>query len=134
MIEEEAREIRLRDEFVETLSSVSKFDTKVTRVRVVLPAYNEQDALEKLIERIVQTPARHPGILIFWWSTTEVSDRTVSVVRKLQEFYPIKLVCHEVNKMLRGGNNDMLDPWERRPGLRRHRGRAGCRQYAPARN
>ncbi len=100
MIEEEAREIRLRDEFVETLSSVSKFDTKVTRVRVVLPAYNEQDALEKLIERIVQALSETPWDFDILVVDDGSSDRTVSVVRKLQEFYPIKLVCHEVNKGL----------------------------------
>lgn len=100
MIDEEARESRLRDEFVETLHNVPKFDTKVTRVRVVLPAYNEQDALEKLIERIVQTLGETPWNFDILVVDDGSSDRTVSVVRKLQEFYPIKLVCHEVNKGL----------------------------------
>jgi len=100
MIDEEARESRLREEFVETLSIVPKFDTKVTRVRVVLPAYNEQDALEKLIERIVQTLGETPWKFDILVVDDGSRDRTVSIVRKLQEFYPIKLVCHEVNKGL----------------------------------
>lgn len=100
MIDEEARESRLRDEFVETLSILPKFDTKATRVRVVLPAYNEQDALEKLIERIVQTLGETPWSFDILVVDDGSSDRTVSVVRKLQKFYPIKLVCHDGNKGL----------------------------------
>ncbi len=100
MIDEEARESRLHEEFVKTLSNVPKFDTKVTRVRVVLPAFNEQDALEKLIERIVQTLGETPWKFDILVVDDGSSDRTVSVVRKLQEFYPVKLVCHEVNRGL----------------------------------
>lgn len=100
MIDEEARENRLREEFVETLCINPKFDIKATRVRVVLPAYNEQDALEKLIERIVQTLGETPWDFDILVVDDGSSDRTVSVTRKLQEFYPVKLVCHEVNKGL----------------------------------
>jgi dolichol-phosphate mannosyltransferase len=97
MIEETAR---VRDDFVETLSIPPKFDTKVTHVRVVLPAYNEQDALEKLIERIVETLGETPWSYDILVVDDGSSDRTVSVVRKLQNFYPIKLVCHERNQGL----------------------------------
>ena len=100
MIDERAQQIRLSEKFAEPARNISKFDTKVTRVRVVLPAYNEQDALEKLIERIVQTLGETPWDFDILVVDDGSSDRTVSVARKLQEFYPVKLVCHEVNKGL----------------------------------
>ena len=100
MIDERAQEIRLSEKFAEPARNISKFDTKATRVRVVLPAYNEQDALEKLIERIVQTLGETPWDFDILVVDDGSSDRTVSVARKLQEFYPVKLVCHEVNKGL----------------------------------
>jgi dolichol-phosphate mannosyltransferase len=100
MIDERSQEIRLSEKFAEPARNISKFDTKTTRVRVVLPAYNEQDALEKLIERIVQTLGETPWDFDILVVDDGSSDRTVSVARKLQEFYPVKLVCHEVNKGL----------------------------------
>lgn len=71
-----------------------------THVRVVLPAYNEQETLGKLVPRIVQSLSE-----TFWEFDILVvddgsSDGTVSVVRELQVDYPVKLVCHEVNRGL----------------------------------
>lgn len=84
----------------------SKFRDKLealcatTRVRVVLPAYNEQETLGKLVPRIVQALSE-----TFWDFDILVvddgsSDATVSVVRQLQADYPVRLVCHEVNRGL----------------------------------
>ena len=100
MNDEESPELRLREELGETLSRFSKFNTSVTRVRVVLPAYNEEDALEKLIERIVQTLGESAWDFDILVVDDGSSDRTVSVVRELQEFYPVRLICHKVNKGL----------------------------------
>jgi dolichol-phosphate mannosyltransferase len=100
MIDETAQETRLSEKFAEPTRNISKFDTKITRVRVVLPAYNEQDALEKLVERIVQTLGETAWDFDILVVDDGSNDRTVSVARKLQEFYPVKLVCHEVNKGL----------------------------------
>lgn len=100
MIDEAAREIRLVDPFDVPSRNVSKFDIKPTRVRVVLPAFNEQDALEKLIERIVQSLGETPWEFDILVVDDGSSDRTVNVARRMQEFYPVRVVCHEVNQGL----------------------------------
>lgn len=100
MMDEAAREITLSKALSEPSRNSPKFDPKLTRVRVVLPAYNEQDALEKLVERIVQTLGETPWEFDILIVDDGSSDRTVSVARSLQEFYPVKLVCHAVNKGL----------------------------------
>ncbi len=100
MIEEVARHPQLVDTFGSATVEPMKFETKTTRVRVVLPAFNEQDALERLVERIVQTLSETPWEFDVLVVDDGSSDRTVSVARKLQESYPVRLVCHEVNKGL----------------------------------
>lgn len=71
-----------------------------THVRVVLPAFNEEQALAELIPRIVQTLAETA------WSYDIVvvddgsSDNTVEVARRLQTEFPVDVVCHEVNRGL----------------------------------
>ena len=104
MLDEAARETAREITLAKALSAASrnapKFDPKLTRVRVVLPAYNEQDALEKLVERLVQTLGETPWQFDILIVDDGSSDRTVSVARRLQEFYPVKLVCHSVNKGL----------------------------------
>ncbi len=100
MIDEAARESQLVQEFAVRPQNASNFDIKPTRVRVVLPAFNEQDALEKLVERIVQSLGETAWKFDILIVDDGSSDRTVSVARKLQEFYPVRLVCHEVNRGL----------------------------------
>ncbi len=100
MIDEAARERRFVDPINVPLQNASKYDVKPTRVRVVLPAFNEQDALENLIERIVQSLSETPWDFDILVVDDGSSDRTVSVARRMQEFYPVRLVCHEVNQGL----------------------------------
>ncbi len=100
MIDEAAYERRLANPFNVPMRNASKFDVKPTRVRVVLPAFNEQEALEKLIVRIVQSLSEMPWEFDILVVDDGSSDRTVSVARRLQEFYPVRIVCHEVNKGL----------------------------------
>ncbi len=100
MIDEAARESQLVQEFAARPQNTRNFDIKPTRVRVVLPAFNEQDAIEKLVERIVQSLGETAWKFDILIVDDGSSDRTVSVARKLQEFYPVRLVCHEVNQGL----------------------------------
>jgi len=100
MIDEAARKSRFVDSFDAPSRNASKFDTKPTRVRVVLPAFNEQDALEKLIERVVQSLGETPWEFDILVVDDGSTDRTVNIARRMQEFYPVRLVCHEVNQGL----------------------------------
>lgn len=73
---------------------------QATRVRVVLPAYNEGQSLGQLIPRIVETLSES-----FWDYDILVvddgsRDDTVEVTRELQTQYPVKLVCHAGNQGL----------------------------------
>lgn len=71
-----------------------------THVRVVLPAYNEAEALVRLVPRIAETLSE-----TFWDYDIFViddgsSDDTVEVVRELQAHYPVSVICHQGNQGL----------------------------------
>ncbi len=68
-----------------------------TFVRIVLPAYNEQESIEKLIRRISQTMSEAPWEYEIIVVDDGSSDETTSVVRNLEHVYPVHLHCHEVN-------------------------------------
>lgn len=78
----------------------SEFPIASTHIRVVLPAYNEQEALEKLIPRIVQTLSETPWQFDILVVDDGSQDGTISAVNELAADYPVKLVCHEVNRGL----------------------------------
>ena len=68
-----------------------------TFVRIVLPAYNEQESIEKLIRRIVQTMNEAPWEYEIIVVDDGSSDETTTVVRSLERDFPVQLHCHEVN-------------------------------------
>lgn len=73
---------------------------RTTHVRVVLPAFNEAEALGQLIPRIDQALSES-----FWDYDILVvddgsSDDTVEVARELQAHYPVRIVCHQGNQGL----------------------------------
>ncbi len=73
---------------------------RATHVRVVLPAYNEAEALVQLVPRIAEALAES-----FWDYDILVvddgsRDDTVEVTRELQTQYPVRLVCHAGNQGL----------------------------------
>jgi dolichol-phosphate mannosyltransferase len=74
--------------------------TRLTRVRVVLPAFNEEHALPLLIPRIVQALSETPwhyDILVVDDGST---DGTVEAIRELERELPLTLYCHERNQGL----------------------------------
>ena len=73
---------------------------KATHVRVVLPAYNEESALPKLVERIAQTLSEAPWSYDILVVDDGSSDSTAEVAAELAERYPLELLCHDGNKGL----------------------------------
>lgn len=72
----------------------------MTRLRVVLPAYNEESALPLLIPRIVQalneTPWHYDVLVVDDGS----SDNTATVIRAMEGDLPVRVHCHERNQGL----------------------------------
>lgn len=68
-----------------------------THVRVVLPAYNEAGAIDKLVERIVQALRETSWDFDIMVVDDGSSDRTVAVVEQLEEQFPVHLVRHPKN-------------------------------------
>ncbi len=71
-----------------------------THVRVVLPAFNEELALQKLIPRIVQTFSETSWEYDIVVVDDGSSDNTVEVARRLQSEFPVDIICHDVNRGL----------------------------------
>lgn len=71
-----------------------------TFVRVAMPAFNERASLPLLIPRIVQALEESPWQYDILIVDDGSSDDTVEVVAELATRYPVRLVCHEVNKGL----------------------------------
>ncbi len=71
-----------------------------TKVRVVLPAYNEELALEPLIRRIVQSLSETPWEFDILVVDDGSSDGTLEVARELQLDYPLTVISHEQNRGL----------------------------------
>jgi len=71
-----------------------------THVRVVLPAFNEAEALGRLVPRIAQTLAEAAWDFDILVVDDGSSDDTVEVARLLQADYPVRIVCHAGNQGL----------------------------------
>ncbi len=67
---------------------------------MVLPAYNEEDSLEKLLRRIDE--AMYDGNLTYRCLVVNdgSSDRTKEILEACQEHYPLTAIHHPVNKGL----------------------------------
>ena len=80
-----------------------KTPTKVNEVAIVLPAYNEEQDLPKLLENIrekmVGMPFQYNVIVVDDGS----KDRTADIAREAAKIMPLKLIQHEVNKGLGEG-------------------------------
>jgi dolichol-phosphate mannosyltransferase len=68
-----------------------------THVRVVLPAYNEAGAIDKLVERIVQSLRETNWDFDIMVVDDGSTDRTVSVVEQLAGHVPVRVVRHPKN-------------------------------------
>lgn len=80
-----------------------KTPTQVHQVAIVLPAYNEEQDLPKLLENIRTTMVGMP----FGYHVVVVDDgskdRTAEIAKEYATKMPVKLVQHEVNKGLGEG-------------------------------
>lgn len=77
-----------------------EYPIRPTRVRVALPAYNEELALGKLIPRIVQTLSETSWEFDILVVDDGSSDGTVQAAKELQMDYPVKIHRHEGNRGL----------------------------------
>ncbi len=82
------------------LDIASERKLQKTRIRVVLPAFNEEQSLLQLIPRIAQTLSETPWDYDILIVDDGSSDGTVEVARELQAEFPVQVVCHEVNRGL----------------------------------
>ncbi len=79
---------------------ISDFTSRT--IHVVLPAYNEEEAIEPLITSLHATlsevDAQHEIVVVDDGS----SDDTAAIVTRLSFSFPVRLVAHEVNQGLAG--------------------------------
>ena len=78
----------------------ASYPIRPTKVRVVLPAYNEEQALGQLIPRIVQTLSETQWEFDILVVDDGSSDGTVQAAKELQVDFPVQIHCHEVNRGL----------------------------------
>lgn len=71
-----------------------------TFVRIAMPAFNEEDALQLLIPRIVQAMEESPWQYDILIVDDGSSDQTARVAEELAQDYPVRLVKHGVNRGL----------------------------------
>lgn len=68
-------------------------------VSIVVPVFNEEAFVEKTIERVLESPLKKMGlgreVIVVDDSST---DRTYSILKRIQEVHPIKLIRHEENR------------------------------------
>jgi dolichol-phosphate mannosyltransferase len=69
-------------------------------VRVALPAFNEEIAIELLVPRIMQIFEESPWRFDIVIVDDGSSDSTAEVIERLSEKYPVRLVRHGVNRGL----------------------------------
>ncbi|NUN16514.1 MAG: glycosyltransferase family 2 protein [Myxococcales bacterium] len=73
----------------------------MSRIVVVLPAWNEEKSLGALIENIYKTICRSEAIHVLFVVVNDGSrDRTGDVARDAKKRYPVELLEHEVNQGL----------------------------------
>jgi glycosyltransferase involved in cell wall biosynthesis len=67
------------------------------KISIIIPAYNEEKTLEKIVERVVAAPVKNLSkeIIIVDDAST---DKTHSVARMLAEKYGVKVTRHDVNQ------------------------------------
>jgi len=91
-----SQDVSLQSEAVRESSSIRR----PSKIRVVLPAYNEEEALSEFLGEIVETLALadvdHEVIVIDDGS----SDATAEVTRQASLSMPVRLIQHEVNQGL----------------------------------
>lgn len=80
-----------------------KTPTQVNEVAIVLPAYNEEQDLPKLLENIREKLARMPFAYNVIVVDDGSKDRTAEIAREFAKTMPLKLVQHVVNKGLGEG-------------------------------
>lgn len=75
--------------------------TKKSRIFVVLPAYNEENNIKRLIEKLIfyLVDASLDDFLIVVVNDGS-KDKTGEILSSLPEDYPVKIITHEVNKGL----------------------------------
>ncbi len=81
-------------------SGPSNNQRSVTHVRVVLPAYNEAEALVRLIPRIDQCLSETQWEYDIMIVNDGSQDATLEVAEQLQERYPVWVVNHQGNQGL----------------------------------
>ncbi len=67
---------------------------------VVLPAYNEQDAIEKLILKIANVDVKNDIRIVVVDDAS--TDDTLKILRRIQDSYPLSIVQHRQNQGLAG--------------------------------
>lgn len=80
-----------------------KTPTQVNEVAIVLPAYNEEQDLPKLLGNIREKLARMPFAYNVIVVDDGSKDRTADIAREFAKTMPLKLVQHVVNKGLGEG-------------------------------
>ncbi|MFA6050810.1 MAG: glycosyltransferase family 2 protein [Candidatus Paceibacterota bacterium] len=67
------------------------------KISIIIPAYNEEKTLEKIVERVLAAPVKNLSkeIIIVDDAST---DKTSSIMKALAERYGIKVIRHEVNQ------------------------------------
>jgi len=80
-----------------------KTPTQVNEVAIVLPAYNEEQDLPKLLENIREKMAAMPFSYKVIVVDDGSKDRTADIARDFAKTMPLKLVQHVVNKGLGEG-------------------------------
>lgn len=71
-----------------------------THVRVVLPAYNEAGAIDKLVERIAQALSETHWDYDILVVDDGSSDQTVAIVEQLEDQFPVRVFKHGKNQGL----------------------------------